>query len=64
MADEVKDDDGTLRVYGCSKDLLARVKAKAALKRKDQSDWVRQVLERETAQLKPIQEEYQREKDD
>ena len=63
MADETED-DGTLRIYKCSKELLARVKAKAALKRKDQSDWVRQVLERETAKLKPIQEEYEREKDD
>jgi hypothetical protein len=64
MEDQSEDNDETLRVYKCSKDLLARVKAKAALKGKEQSEWVRQVLERETAKLKPIQEEYKREKDE
>jgi hypothetical protein len=56
-------EEEVLKVYKCSKELVGRVKAKAALKGKDQSDWVRQVLERETAKLKPVQEDYKKEKD-
>jgi hypothetical protein len=51
----------TLHIAKCPKELIERVKAKAALKGKDKSVWIIEVLERETARLKPIQNEYKKE---
>jgi hypothetical protein len=53
-----KDEGPTFHVYNCPQSLIDRAKAKAALKGKGVSEWVIEVLERETKKLKPLQDEY------
>lgn len=60
---DAKDEGITFHVNNCSQSLIDRAKAKAALKGKGVSEWVIEVLERETKKLKPLQDEYNAEKD-
>jgi hypothetical protein len=52
------DKNKTFHVYNCPQRLIDRINAKAALKGKGSSEWVVEVLERETKKLKPLQDEY------
>jgi hypothetical protein len=54
MGDDLK----TFHINKCPQKLIDRVNAKAALKGRKTSEWVIDVLERETERLKPLQEEY------
>ena len=60
---EGKGEGPTFHVYNCPQSLIDRAKAKGALKGKGVSEWVIQVLERETEKLKPLQDEYNAEDD-
>ena len=51
----------TFHIYKCPQKLIDRAGAKAALKGKGVSEWVIQVLERETKDLVEIQERYLKE---
>lgn len=54
----------TFHIHNCPQALIDRVNAKAALKGKGVSEWVIEVLERETKKLKEIQEEFNAEESD
>jgi hypothetical protein len=53
----------TFHVHNCPQKLIDRANAKAALKGKGVSEWVVEVLERETKKLRSIQDEYNAEDD-
>lgn len=57
-AKNANDDSPTFHVNNCPQALIDRAKAKAALKGKGVSEWVIEVLERETKKLKALQDEY------
>jgi hypothetical protein len=54
----------TFHVHNCPQALIDRANAKAALKGKGVSEWVVQLLERETKKLKPLQDDYNEEDDE
>ena len=53
----------TFHVHNCPQKLIDRANAKAALKGKGVSEWVVEVLERETKRLKALQDEYNSEEE-